>query len=211
MPVRRPVVEREAAQRSVITRILPKREVQAFGSIEVYPKKVRFRTQNPGEKVYLLVRAHVITNIGWIIRVAILSAMPIFAFSIFNYLRIEFGFFSEEYVILVLFAYYISVVASALMNLLSWYYNIYLVTSERVLQYEFRPLLAYKVSEAEIENIQDVSQVSIGFFPNIFGYGDIRVQTAANKSRFFFRAVPKPVWFRNVIADLSSLVRAYEP
>ena len=79
------------------------------------------------------------------------------------------------------------------------------------MHYEFVPLLAYKVSEAEIENIQDVSQVSIGFFPNMFGYGDIRIQTASNKSRFFFKAVPKPIWFRNVIADLSSLVRAYEP
>ncbi|MBD3280554.1 hypothetical protein GF389_03460 [Candidatus Dojkabacteria bacterium] len=210
-PIRKPRVDKERAKRSVITRILPRREVQAFGSIEVYPKKVRFRTQNPGEKVYLLVRAHIITNLGWIFRFAVLSALPILLIGVFDYLDIDYGFFRYEYVVLVLIVYYISVIASALMNLLGWYYNIYLVTSERVLHYEFRPLLAYKISEAEIENIQDVSQISVGFLPNVFGFGDIRIQTAANKSRFYFRAVPRPVWFRNVIADLSSLVRAYEP
>ena len=209
--LRKPTANRDQTHRSVVTKILPRREVQAFGSIEVYPKRVRFRTQNPGEKVYLLVRAHIITNIGWIFRFAMLATIPVVVFALFNYLAIDFGFFTEEYVGLLLVAYYVSILSTALMNLLSWYYNIYLVTSERVLHYEFRPLLSYKISEAEIENIQDVSQVSVGFVPNMFGYGDIRIQTAANKSRFFFRAVPRPVWFRDVIADLSSLVRAYEP
>ena len=93
------------------------------------------------------------------------------------------------------------------MQFIKWYYNLYLVTSERIIHYFFRPLGGYKVAETEIENIQDVSQASIGFLPNIFGYGDIMVQTASIKNKFFFKAVPHPIWFRDVIADLSRLVK----
>lgn len=200
-----------ARKRSLLSRILPRREVQAFGAIEVYPRKIKFRTQNPGEKVYLLVRAHIITNVGWIIRFAVLNVVPILVLEFFNYFNLDTGFIAYDYVVLVLLVYYVTITAGALMSFLRWYYNIYLVTSQRILHYEYRPLSVYKVSEAEIENIQDVSQQSIGFLPAIFGYGDIKVQTAANRSRFYFRAVPRPVWFRNVIADLAALVRSYEP
>lgn len=108
-------------------------------------------------------------------------------------------------------AYYLSIVALVLMNLMNWYYNIYLVTSDRVIDYDFKALSAYKVSEAEIENVQDVSQMSVGFLPNMFGYGDIMVQTASSRNKFYFKAVPKPSWLRDVIADLASLVRTEEP
>lgn len=203
-------ISKEDKNRTV-AKILPRRESRAFGSINVYPKKVTFETQNPGEEVYILARAHVITNIGWIFRVAALSTIPLFLLYFVDYFNVSIDFIPYQLTVLMLVAYYLSLVALSLMNLMNWYYNIYLVTSDRVMDYDFRAMAAYKVSEAEIENIQDVSQMSIGFFPTMFGYGDILIQTASSRNKFYFRAVPKPAWIRDVIVDLASLVRTNEP
>lgn len=204
-------IDNTKKKRFRITSILPKRESQAFGSIEVYPKKVTFRTQNPGERVYILVRAHVLTNLGWLIQLCLSSIVPILFFLFLDYFNIDLNFIGESLVFLLVLTYYISTVCRALMSFLRWYYNIYLVTSERIIHYQFDPLTIYKVSEAEIENIQDISQASLGFLPNMFGYGDIMVQTASVRNKFYFKAVPRPVWFRDVLADLAALVRTNEP
>lgn len=204
-------IDNTKAKRSLISRVLPRREKQAFGAIEVYPKRVTFKTQNKGERVYILVRAHVITNLGWILRLGFMSILPLVLFIFLDYFNVDLSFMSTSDIVLLVLAYYVSVLASGLMNLLGWYYNVYLVTSERILHYVFKPLSTYKISEAEIENIQDVSQSSVGFLPNVFGFGDILVQTAATRNKFYFRAVPRPVWFRDVIADLANLTRTNEP
>lgn len=195
----------------IVAKILPRRESRAFGSISVYPKQLTFETQNPGEKVYILARAHILTNIGWIIRAAGLSTIPLFLLYFVDYFNVNIDFIPNGLIVLMIAAYYLSIVALVLMNLMNWYYNIYLVTSDRVIDYDFKALSAYKVSEAEIENVQDVSQMSVGFLPNMFGYGDIMVQTASSRNKFYFKAVPKPSWLRDVIADLASLVRTEEP
>ncbi len=194
-----------------IMKLLPKREQKAFGAISVYPKKVRFQTQNPGERVYIVARAHIITNLGWIFKIIFFSLIPVAIMYFFSYFAIQITFINSDMLVLIIMGFYLSLITNAFMNFLTWYYNIYLVTNERILHYFFRPLTGYKVAETEIENIQDVSQASIGFFPNIFGYGDIMIQTASTRNKFYFKAIPKPVWFRDVIADLSRLVRTNEP
>jgi len=203
--------ETSAKRRSVIANILPRRESQAFGAISVYPRHIKFQTQNPGEKVFVLVRAHVIVNLGWMFRFVLLGILPVGLMVLLNYFDVDLGFLQNENVVLMLMSYYVSILAYALMHFLAWYYNIYLITSERILDFDFSPLSSYRVAEAELENIQDVTQSTVGFLPNLFGYGDIVVQTASTKNKFYFRAVPRPVWFRDVIADLSRLIRADEP
>ncbi len=161
--------------------------------------------------MYVLARAHVVTNLGWIIRLAMSSTIPLFIFAFIDYFSVRIDFVPTNIIVLLLLAYYLTLATMAIMYLSAWYFNIYLVTSERILHYKFSPLSSYKVSEAEIENIQDVSQISIGFLPNLVGYGDILVQTAATRNKFYFRAVSRPVWFRDVITDLAKLVRTNEP
>jgi|GEM_PF-5479256 len=137
--------------------------------------------------------------------------IPIVAFLFVDYFGVDFGFVTDEIVVLLVLGFYLSLTASLIMNLMSWYYDIYLVTSERILHYAYQPLASYKVLEAEIENIQEVTQATVGFAPSLFGYGDIIVRTAASRNKFYFRAVSRPVWFRDVIADLSRLIRTKEP
>ena len=92
-----------------------------------------------------------------------------------------------------------------LARFIDWYFDIYLVTSERIIHSEFQILKGKTLSEAPLKNIQDVQQKIIGFFPSMFNYGDVIVQTAAEKGKFDFKSVPDPTWFMNVISDLAKL------
>lgn len=199
------------SRKSVLRKIFPKHEKSAMGSLEVFPREIRFKTQNPGERVYVLARAHIITNFGWIVRTALLVVLPILVFILLETIGFDINNLPEDILAISLMAYYLTISIQAIANIAKWYYNIYLVTSERMIHYKFKPLAMYKVSEAEISNIQDVSQSSIGLIPNIFGYGDILLQTASRHNKFYFRSVPKPLWFRDVITDLARLTRVYEP
>lgn len=199
------------SRKSIIRRIFPKHESSAFGSLEIYPRRLRFKTQNPGERVYILVRGHVITNFGWVFRSAFLFMLPVLVIILLSSLEFDLDLIPSDLLTIGLMAYYLTVIVRVIANIAKWYYNVYLVTGERILHYRFRPLSMYKISEAEIENIQDVSQSSIGLMPNMFGYGDILVQTASRQNKFYFRSVPRPVWFRDVITDLSRLTRVNEP
>ncbi len=208
---RRSRVAKNLAQQKELRKVLPKREHKAFGAISVYPKRFHFKTQNPGERIYIVARSHIITNLGWISRVILLSVAPVMLMYFFNYFGVGIDIIASVESSLLIMGFYLSLITMIFMNFLSWYYNIYLVTSERIIRYSFRSLGGYRVAETEIENIQDVSQVSVGFLPNIFGFGDIVIQTASTRNKFHFKAVPHPIWFRDVIADLSRLIRTNEP
>ncbi|MFQ5493134.1 MAG: hypothetical protein ACE5DX_03185 [Candidatus Dojkabacteria bacterium] len=205
-----------------IKRILPKAKSSVVGQLDIYPAKVRFASQNPGEKIFILVRRHVFTNIGWLLRAGVIFILPIITVIAIDVI----GNMSPElfpdgvnfrklmpdtlWVILGLI-YYTSLVTYVFAKFLDWYFDIYLVTSERFLHMEFKILTGKFVSEAPLSNIQDVKQRVVGLFPAIFNYGDVIVTTAAERGKFSFEHVPDPTWFRDVITDLAKLVEHSEP
>ena len=92
------------------------------------------------------------------------------------------------------------------MKFLDWYFNIYVITSERVIDFDFNPFAYHKISETNLNNIVDATQESIGFLPMLFNYGDIYIQTAGEKREFDFLAVSKPTWVRDKIMDLRDMI-----
>jgi hypothetical protein len=200
-----------------IREILPKEESMLFGQLDVYPPKVSFSSQNKNEKVFIMVRQHVITNFGWAFRVVLLVVLPILISLIIDLFALQFpenfpngirmrDFLPDSVWLVLALIYYGSIFTYGLAKLIDWYFDIYLVTSERIIHTEFQILKGKIVSEAPLRNIQDVSQKIIGFFPSIFNYGDVIVQTAAEKGKFYFKSVPDPTWFRNVISDLAKVL-----
>jgi hypothetical protein len=112
----------------------------------------------------------------------------------------------SNWLMIILF-YYSLAVSYALANFLDWYFDVYLVTNLRILHVDFRVFTGKFVAEAALVNIEDVSTHIIGFLPSFFDYGDVLVQTAAEKAKFNLIALPSPSWFRDVITDLSNLAK----
>lgn len=180
------------------------------GVLSINPRNVRFQTQNRGEKVFIKARAHPLINIDWVFNSAFLAIFPILVAVGFYYLPFDINildYVEWYYLALVLIIYYSVLYTSVLYSFMDWYYDVYLVTNERILNFQFEPLKRHRIAEARLENIENVSESVIGFLPSINNYGDVKIQTAAHHNLFTFRAVPDPSWFRDVVVDLSRLVK----
>ncbi len=108
-----------------------------------------------------------------------------------------------KYIIVGTLFWYLFTFGFILMNFLRWFFNIYIVTNQRVVDVDFIHLLYKEFSEARLEKVQDLSYKTGGIFAAFFNYGDVEIQTAAELPNFEFDAVPRP---ESVIQTISELV-----
>lgn len=168
------------------------------------PNIFTFESQTEDEKVILVLRAHGVTNIPWIFITIILTLAPlVLVLSRVLEPLIESFKLPSQGLFGVTLLWYLFVFAYAFQNFLSWYFNIYLVTNERVVDMDFFQLLYRKISGAELRRIEDVSSSMGGVSQVIFNYGDIRIQTAGAEEQFLFERVPKPAFVQKTIEDLA--------
>jgi hypothetical protein len=88
------------------------------------------------------------------------------------------------------------------LNFLNWFYNISLVTNQRVIDFDFRVLFSKQVAATKIVQIEDVSLNEVGLIRSVFDYGDVKIQTAGTVEFFEFLAVPHPEKVVHIISDL---------
>jgi len=162
-----------------------------------YPESVNFETRESEEKVVLMMRKHPITNLRWIV----VSTLMVFAPSLLGFLpTIE--AIPANFRFIGILGWYLVTTAYLLENFLTWFFNVYFITDERIIDVDFYNLIYKEVSEAEIEKIQDVTYKMGGVARTIFNYGDILVQTAAEVPNFEFLAVPRPDKVVKILQDL---------
>lgn len=161
------------------------------------PKHLNFETQLDGEEVILLLRRHLITQIRWlaIVVVMILAPLTLTNFPLLRFLPSRFQF-------VVILMWYLLVFAFVLENFLGWYFNVYIVTDERVIDIDFYNLIYKEISDAEIENIEDVTVQVGGVLQTVFNYGLVEIQTAAQFPKLEFEYVPQPSKVSEVLKQL---------
>lgn len=192
-----------------IEAVVPKRMSKWFGSIQYRPKRMTFATQDADEKIYVLVRMHWIRNIGWIINNIFYALIPFISIIILQLLNISIEFLSFRVFIIILLAYYSIIFSNVIKNFYDWYYDIYIVTNHRILDYEFSPFQGYKVAEAPLRSLEDVEEQSLGFLADMLNYGTIKVRTASNAGELSFDYIADPTRVRDVIMDLVKIVKRY--
>lgn len=85
-----------------------------------------------------------------------------------------------------------------------YYLDVYIVTDERIVLINQIDFFHRKVSEAEVENIQDVEIEVKGLFATIIGFGDIRVTTAsADQDLIIFDNIGEPYKVKDIILDVA--------
>lgn len=191
-----------------ISALLPEKRDKAITAVAIRPD-MTFETQNPTESVSILLRQHFITNFGWIASVFLLAFVPPALFVLLTQLGVDIlnvPYLKLSYIVVSVIMWYQILFTVALMEFLDWYFNIYLITSERALDFDFNAFAYHKVSEAGLDSIVDATEEAIGFFPMLFNYGDVYIQTAGEKREFDFLSVPNPGWVRDKIMDLRDLV-----
>jgi hypothetical protein len=153
----------------------------------VFPKVFNFEEKDDNENIILVLRPHWFTNVGWIIVSCLLLFIPTFLSLIPSFAN-----FLDKYHFVFILFWYLITFAYAFEKFLSWYFDVYIITDERIVDIDFNNLLVKKFSEAGLEMIQDTTSNVIGFFPTMFNYGNVLVQTAAEIPEITFENVPNP-------------------
>lgn len=179
-----------------------------LSSLITIPKNMSFSTQNENEKISIIARQSFIKNLGWMLNVFFLIfILPFILFTLRGVLASAFGIFSlsisQLTLFTLIFTYVLMISVYSVTNFTRWYFNIYIVTNERIIDYDFFPFSGFKISEARLTNIEDVTQTQKGFLSTFFNYGSVFIQTAAERTQFRFEDVPNPNFVRNVIVELA--------
>lgn len=169
-----------------------------FSAYCTLPSNVHFETQHQDEKILMLLRQHPIVNLKWILTTILLIIGPLFVLSIFPFL----GFLPAKFAAFASIGWYLFVFTFAIQGFLGWYYNIYIITDERIVDVDFYSLIYRSVSEAKLEKIEDVTSTMAGLGGTIFDYGTITIQTAAEKREFEFVDVPHPARITKFLNEL---------
>jgi len=82
------------------------------------------------------------------------------------------------------------------------YLDVWTVTTDRIINREQNALFNRVVSELDLKRVQDVTAEQKGFFPTIFYYGDVFIQSAGVKERFVFEQIPQPYKIAKIIQRL---------
>jgi uncharacterized membrane protein YdbT with pleckstrin-like domain len=82
---------------------------------------------------------------------------------------------------------------------IDYYFDVWIVTNERVINIEQKGLFVRDVSELQFSRIQDVTSEVRGMIPTMLNFGDVEVQTAAEEERFLFRQVPDPYRIKDLL------------
>ena len=93
---------------------------------------------------------------------------------------------------------------------IDYYFDIWVITSERIINIEQKGLFIRSVSELKFERIQDVTVEVGGIIPTVLNYGDVFVQTAAETERFVFRHISNPYAIKDLIMGLQKKQEAEE-
>ncbi len=189
--------KRRVRQVTVADRLSKERKPGKLGAFNVLPGKVKFETQDAKEKVLLLLRQHMITQVKWIGLAVVMVFMPI---SLIWIPLLE--FMPGNYQFMAIVIWYLLTVALVYEKFISWYFHVFIITDERVIDVDFYNLLHKEVSQAKIDNIEDVTYTHVGVMSAWFNYGDVSLQTAAESQEFTIKSVPEPSRVVKILNEL---------
>jgi len=181
-------------EKSIDPNVHLKRPLAAFS---FHPDGIDFETRESEEKVILFLRQHPIVNIPWILITTLMIIAPSFVtnFELLQSIPPNFKF-------VFLLLWYLITIAYSYEKFLTWFFNVYIVTDERIVDIDFYNLIYKEVSDAKIDRIQDVTYNMGGVVRTLFNYGNVYIQTASEVPNFEFMAVPKPDKVVRVLQDM---------
>lgn len=178
---------------------LPRGKVGLLTNFCLYPEGIKLENQEENEIIILFLRRNFSTNIQWIVSTVLLLFAPLLLtlvpFPISTFLP-------ASYLTTLTLFYYLLVFGFFLISFTNWFYNISIVTTQRVIDLDYANLTYKHVAGTTIPNVKDVSYIQSGFIRSYFDYGNVLVQTEAEVTNFMFDSVPHPAQVVDIILDL---------
>lgn len=199
-PVNKPVDESSVEEKKIESKF-EKSGNPIFSAFSVLPDAIRFEGETPDEQVLLLLRAHVITNVKWILVTIGLILVPLIIFPILASLNMLSGVGGGTGFVFTIF-WLLATFTYAFVNFMYWYFNVYIVTDGRIVDVDWYSIIYHQTNSTKISRIQDVTSTHSGVFASVFDFGNVHIQTAAEESNFEFENVPHPDLVSQKIQEL---------
>lgn len=186
---------KDTKPQSVSPQVVMEESVNHSSALSSYifrPTGITFETQETQETILLFLRQHPITNLGWLLGTFVLMLLPWVLTPIIVGIRLIPENMPKGYFVVIPLLWYLGTVGYAFTNFLHWYYNVYIVTDERVVDIDWISLMYKQISSAQLDKIQDVTYKQGGILDSFFDYGNVLIQTAGTDPNFEFESVPKP-------------------
>lgn len=167
-----------------------------------HPGGITFRSQESDEIILLFLRRHFITNVPWIIVSLVLIVIPPFLSMFLSDISSFFLSLPSAFLSVFIIFYYLVILTFVIVEFITWYFNTSIVTQKRIIDIDFSDLLYHDVAITKLNLVEDTNYTQTGFIRSLFNYGDVFVQTAAEKVHFDFLAVPNPTKAINIIQNL---------
>lgn len=154
-----------------------------------------FPGQQPNEKVYFILHRHWASLVGDFVRLLMLAILPAIIFIVAkSFLTWDFSADTLGYALAVMVGslYYFFILNLAFSYWVDYLLDYGVVTDQRLLDVQQSGIFSRTVSELALHRVQDVTTEIKGIFPTLLKFGNIYIQTAAEKERFAFENMANP-------------------
>lgn len=162
------------------------------------------------EKIVKVIRKDFFILFKKVVLFVVIIILPLVFFYLMSTImpNIMRGQISYPLVVLGTSAYYLFMWVFFFFSFIDYYLDVWIITSERIIDIQQQGFFSRIIAEQKLFRIQDVTSEVHGFFPTILHYGDVFIQTAGTKQRFFFHEVPQPDRIRDNIIKLAQIKKA---
>lgn len=167
------------------------------------PTNLFFEGQDTDEKIFLLIRAHPITNLPWILLAVFVFLIPFIVPIVAPFLNLNLQDIPEIYLIALTVIDFLFVLIIVFEGFLGWYFNVNMVTSKRIYDIDFHAILLKNIDQAPLSSIEQADSSQGGVFGLVFNFGNVSIQTAGAKVSITMHKVPNAAYIADFILDLS--------
>ena len=150
-------------------------------------KDFEHEINKPEERVLLILRAHPITNTGWLLMGLGLFMLPL----VFGNYLTSLGLSPNQELFMIVF-WYAFVLSYLLGRFYLWYFNIGVVTNRKIIDVDANNLLNTITTATIVPNVEEVEKKSLGIMSSFFNYGDVHIETAGEFPSIEFLKIPHP-------------------
>lgn len=161
------------------------------------PLSFKFDSQEQHENVLLVLRQHPISQVKRILGGVVLLFVPFLLASV-GVLNLLPGSYQMSILIMwsiLTFGYFFSI-------FLTWFFSVYIITDERIIDVDFYSLIHKDVSSAKLDRIEDIAAVTGGAVQSMFDFGTVKIQTAGATVQIDFENVPHPARITKLLNEL---------
>jgi len=167
----------------------------------------------PDERIYLFKRIHPILLKLWLLPYLLILLFIFLSVLFFFFYKISWPVFVLEkfsevskFKLNFIFAFFLSLTLPFFWSLIfleitKYYLTYWVVTNERIIEARMIGFFNIQYSSVELEKIQDMRVLVKGFLPSFFHFGDLIIQTAAEKGEFILEKIDNPELAKQVIFE----------